>query len=327
MTHSSSLRARLTSDRVAALFVALAPLLYFFQAVRGRLVISPDDGVFFNVPLRVAAANLVRAGYLPLWNPYMFCGMPLHAAAQAGVLFPLNWFYLTSPAPVATNLMMLLTYVLAAIGAYLYARRSGAAIAGPIATSLIWQWTPFLAEQIGHTNILHTAAMLPWVLWAVDGYFATGERRRGVLLAALLALQVFAGHQQTFAYSLLLTGAYTFVMARSSPRARKSYFLLAALLIPGLALAAVQILPTFELLRNSLRASATYDFFIAFSMPPRFLLTFFTPYFLAGGNGLRFRAPYIGALFFGEYVAYVGIRTLMLALAALIVKRDLQAKY
>ncbi len=327
MTHSSSLRARLTSDRVAALFVALAPLLYFFQAVRGRLVISPDDGVFFNVPLRVAAANLVRAGYLPLWNPYMFCGMPLHAAAQAGVLFPLNWFYLTSPAPVATNLMMLLTYVLAAIGAYLYARRSGADIAGAIATSLIWQWSAFLVEQIGHTNILHTAAMLPWVLWAVDGYIATGERRRGVLLAALLALQVFAGHQQTFAYSLLLTGAYTFVMARSSPRARKSYFLLAALIIAGLALAAVQILPTFELLRNSLRASATYDFFSEFSMPPQFVLTFFTPYVLGGGNGLLFRAPYIGALFFGEYVAYVGILTLMLALAAVILKRDVQTKF
>jgi hypothetical protein len=327
MTHSSSFRARLTSDRVAAVFVALAPLVYFFPAVRGRLVISPDDGVIFNVPLRVAAANLVRAGYLPLWNPYIFCGMPMHAAAQAGVLFPLNWFYLISSAPFATNLMMLSTYVVAAIGAYLYARRAGADIVGAIATSLIWQWSAFLVEQIGHTNILHTAAMLPWVLWAVDGYIATGARRRGVLLAALLALQVFAGHQQTFTYSLLLTGAYAFVMARSSPKARKSYFLLAALIIAGLALAAVQILPTFELLRNSLRASATYDFFGAFSMPPQFVLTFFAPYVLGGGNGLLFRAPYIGAPFFGEYLAYVGILTIMLALAAVILKRDVQTKF
>lgn len=327
MTRPFNPRPKIKIDHLAAFAVTLAPLVYYSQALREGLVLSPDDGVIFNVPLRVAAANLVRAGYLPLWNPYIFCGMPLHGAAQAGLLFPLNWFYLIFSAPAATNLMMLSTYVLAASGAYLYARRAGADLAGAIATSLIWQWSAFLVEQIGHTNILHTAAMLPWVLWAVDGYVATGERRRGVLLAALLALQVFAGHQQTFAYSLLLTGGYAFVMARSSPKARKSYLPLAAFIIAGLALAAVQILPTFELLRNSLRASATYDFFSAFSMPPRFVLTFFAPYVLGGGNGLLFRAPYIGAPFFGEYLAYVGILTIMLALTAVILKRDVRTKF
>ena len=87
--------------------MTLAPLAFFFPAVRGRIIISPDDGIIFNIPLRVAAANMMRSGYLPLWNPYIFSGMPLHAAAQAGVLFPLNWFYLISSPPVATNLMML----------------------------------------------------------------------------------------------------------------------------------------------------------------------------------------------------------------------------
>ena len=165
---------------MAALLVTLAPLVYFFPAVRGRIVISPDDGVIFNVPLRVAAANLIRAGHLPLWNPYIFSGMPLHGAAQAGLLFPLNWFYLISSPPVATNLMMLATYMVAALGAYLYARRAGADITGAIATSLIWQFSAFLVEQVGHTNILQTAAMLPWLLWAVEGYIANGARGRGV---------------------------------------------------------------------------------------------------------------------------------------------------
>ena len=87
-------RAQINADRVAALLVTLAPLVYFFPALRGQIIISPDDGVIFNVPLRVAAANIIRAGHLPLWDPYIFSGMPLHASAQAGLLFPLNWFYL-----------------------------------------------------------------------------------------------------------------------------------------------------------------------------------------------------------------------------------------
>ena len=164
MIRTYLLRAQINADRLAAALLTLAPLFYFFPAVRGQIILSPDDGVIFNVPLRVAAANIIRSGHLPLWNPYLFSGMPLHGAAQAGLLFPLNWFYLISSAPVATNLMMLSTYMLAALGAYLYARRAGASLTGAAATSLIWQFSAFMIEQVGHTNVLHTAAMLPWVL-------------------------------------------------------------------------------------------------------------------------------------------------------------------
>src|SRR5205809_1964425 len=121
MVQPSNNRFRIKSDYAAALAMALAPVVYFWPALWEGRALSPDDGVIFNIPLRVAAANLVRSGYLPLWNPYMFCGLPLHGAAQAGLLFPPNWFYLVSSPRVATNLMMLATYMFAAIGAYLYA--------------------------------------------------------------------------------------------------------------------------------------------------------------------------------------------------------------
>ncbi len=308
--------------------VTLLPLVYFFPATRGSLIISPDDGVIFNVPLRVAVANLIHAGHLPLWNPYIFSGMPLFGAAQAGVLFPLNWFYLLFSIPVATNLMMLSAYMLAALGAYLFARRSGSSIAGAAATSLIWQWSAFLVAKVGQTNVVQTAALLPWVLWAVDGYGMSGKRVRGVVLAVLVALQIFAGHQQTSAYSFLLAAAYAVVMARaSSGRERISYLGSMAFLTAGVIAAAVQILPTIELLRSSLRATATYDFFSSFSMPPRFVLTFFAPFIMGGGDGGLFRAPYIGPAFVGEYIAYVGAATIMLAIVSVLLKPDSRTKF
>ncbi len=310
--------------------VSLLPLVYFFPATRGSLVISPDDGVIFNIPMRVAVANLIHAGYVPLWNPYIFSGMPLFGAAQAGVLFPLNWFYLIFSPPVATNLMMLSSYMLAALGAYLYARRSGSNVAGAALTSIVWQGGGFLIGQIGHTNILHTAALLPWLLWATDGYGASGKRSRGVLLAVLVAVQVFAGHQQTAIYALLVVAAYAVVMWRanySSNRPRPTYLWSLGFIAAGLALAAVQILPTLELLRNSLRADAAYDFFTSFSLSPRFLWTFFAPYVVGGGDGQLFRAPYVGPAFYAEYVGYVGLITITLASLALVLKRDARTKF
>ena len=314
-------------DWLAALAVMLVPLLYFFPAVRGRLFLAPDDGIIFNVPLRVAAANIMRAGTLPLWNPYIFCGMPLHGAAQAGLLFPLNWFYLIFSAPTATNLMMLSTYMLAALGAFLYARRSGASIMGAALTSLVWQWSGFLIGQIGHTNIMHTAALLPWLLWAIDRYGAGRGRNRGVLLAVIVALEIFAGHQQTFVYALLVAIPYALVMSRAAKESRASYLWSLAFIGAGLALAAVQILPTLELLRNSMRADASYEFFTSFSMPPRFLLTFLAPYLMGGGDGQLFRAPYVGPSFYAEYNGYVGLVTIVLASLAFVLKRDERTKF
>jgi hypothetical protein len=318
---------RLRPGALAAAAVALAPLVYFFPAVAGRLVISPDDGVIFNVPLREAAARIALSGSLPLWNPYVFCGMPLHGAAQGGLLFPLNWFYLAFSTPVATNLMMLSTYSVAALGAYLYARRTDASITGAVVTSLVWQFSAFLVCQIGHTNIAQTAACLPWVLWATDGYGLTGRRSSGALVAALVALQSFVGHQQTFAYALLLVCAYAVVMSRTSVETRGNYLRSLVFVAAGVILSAVQILPTFELLRNSPRADATYDFFTSFSMPRSFVWSLFAPYFSGGGDGRLFRAAYVSPSFFGEYVAYVGLAALMLAALAVVLRRDARTKF
>src|SRR5688500_14557262 len=212
MTRPSNPRPRaavaLGRERLAALAVSLAPVLYFLPAVLSGSVLCPDDGTSFTTPLRVAAADITLGGSLPLWNPYIFGGMPLLATAQGGLLFPPNWFYLAFTPQAATNLMVVSSYVVAALGAYLYARRAGASLAGACVTSLAWQWGGFLVGQIGHITVVQTGAVLPWVLWALDGYGLTGRRKWGVALAALVALQTFAGHQQTLAYSLLLAAAY-----------------------------------------------------------------------------------------------------------------------
>ena len=317
----------MSRGRLAALAVALAPALYFLPALLSGAVLCPDDGTIFNTPLRVAAAQITLSGSLPLWNPYVFSGMPLLGAAQGGLLFPPNWFYLLFSPQAATNLMVVSSYAVAGLGAYLYARRAGATVAGAVVTSLAWQWGGFLVGQISHINIVHTGAMLPWVLWALDGYGAGRGRAWGVGLAALVALQTFAGHQQTLAYSLLLVAAYAAACAWSEPESRPRYLSSLLFVAAGVLLAAVQILPTFELLRNSPRAGASYDFFTSFSMPPGMLRTFVAPYVWGGGDGRLFRAPYVGEPYYAELAGYVGVLGLMLAACAVVFRGDARTKF
>jgi len=327
MAGSTNLRLRIKPDRAAAIAVSLAPLLYFFPALLQGKVLCPADGFLQNVPFRVAAAQIVRGGHLPLWDPYIFSGMPLFATAQVGILYPLNWFYLSFSPATATNLMVVGTYVVAALGAYLYARQVRASIIGAVITSLAWQFGGAAIGQISHINIVHTAALLPWVLWSVDRYAEKGTIKRGAMISVFLAIQFFAGHQQAFVNSLLLVSAYLVVMIVANRELRRRYLTSFAFLATGLLLAAVQILPTFELLRRSERSAATYEFFTSFSMPKRFILTFVAPYVMGGGDGRLFRAPYIGPPYYPEMVGYVGVLAVMLALTAVLVKPDLRTRF
>ena len=327
MTSSSNLRLRVKPDLAAAIAVSLAPVIYFLPALVQGKVICPADGFLQNVPFRVTAAQILRAGHLPLWDPYIFSGMPLFATAQVGILYPLNWGYLAFSTATATNLMTIATYVVAALGAYLYARQIRASLVGAVITSLVWQFGGTAIGQISHINIVQTAVLLPWVLWSVDRYAERASFRRGGIISVFIAVQFFAGHQQAFANLLLLVSAYLVVMIVADRELRKRYLTCFGFLANGLLLAAVQILPTFELLRNSERSAATYEFFTSFSMPKRFILAFVAPYVLGGGDGRLFRAPYIGPPFYPEMIGYAGVLAIMLGVTALLIKPDVRTRF
>ncbi len=48
------------------------------------------DGMAEFYPWRLFYARTVHQGFLPLWNPYQFCGTPFLANGQSAVLYPLN---------------------------------------------------------------------------------------------------------------------------------------------------------------------------------------------------------------------------------------------
>jgi hypothetical protein len=321
--------AVLRRDAVAAILLALLPAIYFLPATIGQLILALHDALVFGLPLRVAAAEMIRDGHLPLWNPYIFCGMPLHASAQAGLLFPLNWLFVVAGAGAAMNFAVIGSYAAAGVGAFLYARRSGGSSLGGIVTAVVWQFCGASVGQISHTNILQVIALLPWIFWSLDGYAAARTAARGAVVAVFVALQLFAGHQQTAVYSLLLAGAYVVVnaIAEQDRSTRRAWIVSLVLLLAGVLLAAVQLLPTLELMRHSLRNEATYEFFSSFSMPPVFLLTFFAPFIVGGGDGTLFRAPYISEPYYPEYCGYVAVAALMLALLAPLVRGDRQTLF
>src|SRR2546421_5959431 len=84
-------------------WLVAAPLVVFWRAVVGQRVLAPIDGYRHYLPLHVLAARMLRAGHLPVWNPYTFSGYPLLATNQAAVLYPPHWAFVVLPAVAAPD--------------------------------------------------------------------------------------------------------------------------------------------------------------------------------------------------------------------------------
>ena len=114
-----------TANLLTLLFLLLLPFVFFWRETLGRLTLGDQDALFWFFPIYKLVAEQIRAGHLPLWNPYMYSGMPLFAQPQAGVLDPINWIYLFGATPRLLTLAQEISFGIALLAAYGYVRTVG----------------------------------------------------------------------------------------------------------------------------------------------------------------------------------------------------------
>src|SRR5258708_713319 len=100
--------------------------LIFGPVLFARVGFAPathdSDFYMYNFPLIEAAFEMLRQGTVPLWNPYIYSGMPFLASIEMGILYPPNWLHLIVPSERAFCLLYVLHALLAASGTWLYVR-------------------------------------------------------------------------------------------------------------------------------------------------------------------------------------------------------------
>jgi hypothetical protein len=312
---------------VAILF--LLPLACFADVVLQPYTFYFVDIQLVQYPGRVFLANALKGGQLPFWNPYIFMGFPLLAEPEIGPLYPFNLlFALPIPHYYVLTLFLVLHFSLAAVFAYLLARSLAVSCAGSFVSGLAFAFGGFLGAQLNNMNILTGSVWLPLILCL----FSLALRKRSYLFAAgagvALAAQILTAHPQILLYTLIVLGTYTLYSLVTLPRAdarqiRTVSLLSVTAVAVGLGLAAVQLLPTFQLQQYSaLSESPGYDFVTAYSLPKYRLLSFVFPGFL--GTPVT---GYRGEPFFEEHHGYIGILPLILAAWAWSKRRDPQVRF
>lgn len=311
----------------SSLFI-LIPLVFFYKSVIFGLVPFPGDLLVGNyepykseipgIPHKGQGGDVIRElypwkyfsieslknGEFPLWNPYVFSGTPHFASLQSGTLYPVNIIFFIMPFIPAWTVYIILQYVFLLMFTYLYLRQIKLQKLSSLFGSIAFTFCAFLTVWGEYGNVGHSLAFLPLTFFATEKILQKTKWYWYILLIFSCTLSILAGYIQLTIYMYILLFAYIVARFISSKKKNiKTYVLLAFLPFIGVALSAVQILPVYDLLGNSLRGNYSYSELVFRLLPIESALTFLVPdffgnpatnnYFLRGGSTLE-RASHIG---------------------------------
>jgi len=183
--------------------------------------------------------------------------------------------------PYAFNIFVISHYILASCFVYALMRQWNRSIPAASLAALCFTMGGYLVSTANVLNNLQSAVWLPLV-------FLCFEKSRGrhaffyrLLVAIFLAIQFLAGEPQLLLFTLILLFAYNLIVNQQTgwfQHLSKTSAALACIGAVSVALVMVQLLPTWEMFRNSIRVSGfTFQEATRHSLNPLALLQLFGP--------------------------------------------------
>ncbi len=298
----------------ATLACVVAALTLAYPALSGGFLVNPvSDQYIAGYAFReYAAATLRDSGAFPLWNPYLFGGMPYVAAMHGDIFYPTFLLRMVLPTDVAMTWGMILHLMLAGVAGYAFLRAIGigfhAALVGGIAYMMSGQVASLVSP--GHDGKLFVSALLPVTLLVLTWGIRDAKRWAWGVLALIVGLGVLSPHPQLLQYLLLASGAWALMLAfggagesKLATRTALTRLGLAfGAVLLGMTIGAIQYLPVREYVEWSPRAGGRdYTYATSFSMPIEELFNTYLPQFTGvlenywGRNVIHFHSEYLGA--------------------------------
>ena len=320
----------------AAGFLLLVLVVLFSSVFFKGYIFGGGDTTAAKGMTQQLTLHLEETGEYPLWQPYVFSGMPAFSSMMftQWVYFPnfiLGFLNRLGIPPLWT---MLLHYLLAGMGVYTLLRYQKAEFWAALLGASAFMLTPFFIVMIsaGHGSQMMTAAYLPWLIYAVKRVFDEPDLKALLILSVVAGFQFQRGHVQIAYYSWMAAGWYVVIetIFRARAKAWQGYgkslaYLLAGMLL-GIGLAAVLYIPSLSYAAYSIRGGSAgggldYGYATSWSFPPyEVLALFFSDWFGFGSQ------TYWGGRPFTEHSDYLGLALLILAVAAFFNREQIKEK-
>lgn len=293
------------------LFFSLVYIIFFSPIIFSDKILAPGDGIAQSVPSFYAPRTL--------WIDSLYSGFPAAADPQVQHWYPISLFWALIPH--SWNCFMLSAYVLASCFTYGYVKKLTRSKFAATFSGLAYGMSGFMMVHLGHTAMVHSAAWIPLIIWSLEELRGKFTGQWLVIGSLAIACSILAGHPQISVYSFVLAIVYALVLGGQALIGRWNYYkAFLGVTVLGIALGAIQTIPTAELASLGLRPDMTFEEFNSFSLPPVEAIKLIFPYILGASHPVSwlYNIPYFGSWNFVEMAGYAGIITLILALVGLI---------
>ncbi|MDQ2766790.1 MAG: hypothetical protein M3Y30_06500 [Gemmatimonadota bacterium] len=298
----------------SALVYALATLWLGAPALAGQFLINiRSDQYLAGYAFREFAAHTLRTtGSFPLWNPYIYGGLPYVAAMHGDIFYPTFLLRMIMPTDIAMTVGFMVHIFLAGLFTYYFLRAWGLGFYPALIGGLAYMMGGPIASYVspGHDGKLFVSALTPLALWMLIRGIRDGRLWALGVFALTTGLAVLSPHPQLLQYQLLISGAFALFLAfatndedvKLASRTGITRLGLSAVAVAvGMLMGAVQYLPVMEYVPWSPRAGGKgYDYATTYSFPLEELLNTYVPQFSGildnywGRNGIHLHSEYLG---------------------------------
>src|SRR5258708_1462881 len=291
------------------------------------------DPVRQQYPWKSLVMDLEKKFEFPLWNPYEFSGTPLLANFQSASFYFFNRLFLVFPFNLSWSLLIVSQNLLTLIFMYFFLLNFKLNKQAALLGSLTFAFSGFSIAWLEWGNILSTALWLSLILLSIDKIFyylnssdyikLKVKIKKNILWSFIFVVSLinsfFAGHLQIFFYVFMLSFAYFWVRWFQNSRQNKSLIYFSVCFLLFAIFTSIQWIPTLHFIGESARSIDQMNWQKdGWFIPWQNIIQFLVPDFFGNPATLN----YWGVWNYAEFVGYIGILPLVMAMFALFFKKD-----
>jgi hypothetical protein len=322
-------------DRGQFLIFPLALAILFRGNLLGKRFFW-EDTLQFAYPSLAYLVDALRHFRIPYWTPYVFSGTPFAAAVYNQTFYPPNWIIalLVNPGArmsyLVPELDAIIHLLIAGLTMYVMFKGLGLSKQAALLGGFSFMLSGFMVVRVIHVSIVCALAWFPLIFLCFHRSLYERRLYWAVPAGLLFGLAILAGFPQFamfIAYFLGLYAVFFVILKWRDCRFEtiwRSVIGLGALAGIGIAVAAIQFLPSQMHTQYTSYAKLSFDELTVASLSPRQLLTLLVPKFFGSLSGdlpdLTDSVWFWGGgsdYVYWETVIYAGIIPLTLAVFAL----------
>jgi len=327
-----------------AVLLFVLTIVLFHQFIFSDQMLFGTDTIEAGVMFRSFYANFVKDYHqIPMWDPYLFGGMPFVDAMHGDTFYPLAILQFVLPLHKALGWKLVLTVFLAGFFTYLCLRAFGFSRSISLLGGLAYMFSANLVSWVygGQDGRMYITSLLPLLFLFMEKGLNTKRFIYYLGLGGSIGLLILANHPQLAYYALWSLGLYFLFRLflqyqdlkgesftqRIRPLLRPVLLFIFSVLL-GLSLSLIQILPPYIYVNKySPRAEGAkgYEYATSWSSHPEELVSQIAPEF--SGYNVSEESTYWGRNPFKLNSDYGGIIPLLFAFLGLLLVKDRKKWY